>query len=158
MADEDDFRHAIAALWERLGLGPPAFGEPGRVRLIVENTKLDLIDDGRGRLVVEGVAVTLSGDRTRRAGQIRTILGSNMGLLLDNDVGIHAAELPSGAPAAKVHASYAYASRRPDRLLAKVEDCVWAMEFFAREIDSAGGPGGRRTPSGNDERTVIFTP
>ncbi len=159
MSDERAFRQAITALWERLGLGPPRFDEPGRVRLVVETTKLDLIDDGRGHLVVEGVAVTLSVDAMRRIRQIRRVLEVNIGLLLDNDIGVYEAELPSGAPVAKVRASYAYSSNRPDRLLAMVEDCVWALEFYAKEINADGGPGGRRSPSiSRDDDNVIFTP
>ena len=83
----------------------------------------------------------------------------NMGLLLDNDAGVFAAELPSGAPASKVHASYDYSSARPDRLLEKIEDSVWTMEFYAKELSVAGGSGGRRnTSSSNDDEAVIFTP
>ena len=67
MASGDDFRLAVAALWQRLGLGPPVFAEQGRVRLIAGKARLDLVDNGRGGLVIEGVAVTLSGDETRRA-------------------------------------------------------------------------------------------
>lgn len=159
MADEEEFRLAVAALWKRLGLGPPGFAEPGRVRLVAGKTKLDLVDNGRGSLVIEGIAARLSNDEARRAAQVRKVLATNMGLLLGNDVGVYAAELPSGVPALKVRASYAYSSARQDRLLEKVEDCVWAVEFYAKEMNAVGGHGGRRSPSSsNDDEAVIFTP
>ena len=82
-----------------------------------------------------------------------------MGLLLDNDVGVFATELPSGLPALKVHASCPYSSARPDRLLKKVEDSVWTIEYYAKEINDVGGSGRRRHTSGSsDDQAVIFKP
>lgn len=159
MAD-DEFRSTITRLWARLALAPPRFVEPGRVRLNVEGIGLDLRDDGRGSLVIEGVAASFSADPVQRARQTRKVLSTNMGLLLDNEAGVHASTLPGGETALSVRAAYAYSDARPERLVKKIEDTVRTIEYYSAELKTmavASNRGSAQT-STEAEPTVIFRP
>ncbi len=160
MADDEEFRSTITKLWTRLALAPPRFVEPGRVRLNVEGIGLDLRDDGRGGLVIEGLAASFSADPAQRARQIRKVLTTNMGLLLDNEAGVHATTLPSGEPALSVRATYAYSDARPERLVKKIEDTVRTIEYYSTELKTiavANNRGG--APASTEaELALIFRP
>lgn len=159
MADEDEFRFAIGALWEKLGLGPPRFTEPGHVRLDLGTSRLDLTDNGRGSLIIEGVAATLATDEAQRATQVRKVLESTTGLLVDNDVGVHETMLPSGTPALSAYASYPYSLDNPDRLMKKIEDMVSTIEYYSDELKLMTVGGSRRGTSIFDaDQAVIFKP
>lgn len=160
MADDDEFRSTITKLWARLALAPPRFVEPGRVQLNVEGMGLALHDDGRGRLVVEGVAATFSADPAQRARQIRKVLGTNMGLLLDNEAGVLARTLPSGETVLAVRAAYTYSHARLERLVKKIEDTVRTMEYYSCELKTmvvATNRGGAPAAAGA-ESAMIFRP
>jgi hypothetical protein len=160
VADDDQFRSTITKLWARLALAPPRFIEPGRVRLNVEGMGLDLHDDGRGNLVIEGVAASFSADPAQRARQTRKVLGTNMGLLLDNEAGVHASTLPGGETALSVRAAYAYSDARLDRLVKKIEDTVRTIEYYSAELKTMAVANNRSKASASTEAepAVIFRP
>ena len=157
---EDPFRATIGKLWDRLGLPTPRFHEPGRVQLRIDEVALDLLDDGRGNLVVEGLAGYLSDEPADRAKQVDTVLGTNHGLLVDLDVGVYLAEQPNRKRAIAVRATHPLESDDMDRLIKKLEDAVQTIEYYRPELTSAEASTARRGNPGPDgsEPTVIFRP
>lgn len=155
-----EFQAAIAALWARLGLAPPRFAEPDRVQLRVEGVSVDLFDNGRGSLVIEGVAGELSHDPALRVRQTRRILETNLGLLLDSEAGVYLAGSRNGQVDVAVRAAYPYAMERIERLMKKVEDTIRTMEYYSAELkfDAAAGARAHAAVSATSEPAVIFRP
>jgi hypothetical protein len=160
MQSRDDFRSTITSLWARLGMGEPRFGDANRVRLRVESVGLDLIDNGRGALEIEGVAGRLDRPGPARANQVRRILESNLGLLLGNDAGVFLRTALDGETALAVRSSYAMKTARPDRLIKKIEDVVRLIEYYAGELKSANVAPRRQEAreASSFEPAVIFRP
>lgn len=157
---QGDFRSTIVKLWERLGLPQPRFVEPGRVQLKIDGIGLDLIDNGRGVLVIEGVAGYLSEEPAHRAEQIRMVLNTNFGLLVDFEVGVYLTALPNQQTAITVRASCPFEMDNPGRLIKKLEDTVQTIEYYQPQLKSAAVSGARRSggASGSPEPAVIFRP
>lgn len=157
-----DFRSAVAGLWARLGLGEPRFNEPGRMQLRVDGTSLDLIDNGRGKLIVEGAIGSLPADRVESARRIRRVLETNLGFLVGNEAGVHA-KAQGGETRLCVRASYAYQSADPERLTKIIEDVLRVIEYYTAQFASAAAMPYRASPGaqGAAEEAVqamIFRP
>ena len=158
-ANQDDFQSTISRLWQRLGMQPPRFVEPGRVQLRVEGIGLDLLDTGRGILNIEGVVDGLASDPLVRTRQTRRILETNLGMLLTNESGVYLKAQPSGQTALVVRASYSYQGTL-DRLVKKIEDTLQTMEYYLAEFKSTAALPVRRGASApaSGEAAVIFRP
>lgn len=162
MQRQDDFQSIVSALWARLGMGAPRFGEENRIRLRVETVGLDLIDNGRGALEIEGSAGRLSRHAPARAAQIRQVLESNLGLLVANDAGVFLRPALDGETVVAVRSSYAMKSLQTDRLIKKIEDVVRLIEYYAGELKSANvAAPSRQAPkpaAASFEPAMIFRP
>lgn len=157
---QDDFRKAIASLWERLNLQPPRFIEPNRVQLRVEGTTLDLTDNGRGALVVEGIAAPLAADAMLRARQMRKVLETNLGLLVGNEAGVYVKTMPNRETVVAVRASCRLATVSVERLMKKIEDTIETIEYYGAELKLMVGatPQGRPATAALNEPAIIFRP
>ncbi|WP_378940819.1 type III secretion system chaperone [Mesorhizobium sp. ANAO-SY3R2] len=129
-----EFRSAIEALWQSLGLPAPKFTEPGHIQLRVESISLNLLDNGRGALIVEGVAGTVATEQTTRAAQIRKILQTNLGFLLDSDASVYVKSLKNQGISLLVQARFLYKSHSTAILVKKIEDVVRLTEYYSSEF------------------------
>jgi hypothetical protein len=157
---QQDFRSTVTQLWRRLGLGEPRFNEPGRIQLRIDRTSLDLTDNGRGRLVVEGIAGALPAGGPEAARRIRRVLQTNLGFLLGNEAGVYTKNR-QGETVLAVRAGYAYSLGNPDRLKKTIEDTLRVIDYYAAEFASAPSPAAPAGARGVAEETmgaVIFRP
>jgi len=155
-----DFRSSVIGLWARLGLGEPRFNEPGRIQLRIDRTSLDLVDNGRGRLIVEGVAGTLPMDRAEAARRVRRVLQTNLGFLLGNEAGVYVKDR-QGDSVLAVRASYAYGAADPERLKKTIEDTLRVIDYYGAQFAAAvpsGLPVGGRGVAEETIEAVIFRP
>ena len=154
-----EFQSAIEALWQSLGLPAPRFTEAGRVQLRVESISLDLADNGRGTLVIEGIAGTISAEQAARSTQIRKILQTNLGFLLDGEAGVYAKSDKNQQLSLIVQASCAFNSLSTDILIQKIEDVVRTIEYYSVEL-KPGYSGQKQRIDKIDmlEPAVIFRP
>ena len=128
------FESLASALWERLGLGEPQFGEPGRVLLRIDDARVDLFDSERGQMIVESMIGNLAEDRAASSRQVRLILNVNIGLLLANDAGIYLKTIPSRETALVARSSCSYSEGRLDKLIKKIEDVVQTVEYCQEDL------------------------
>ncbi len=156
-----DFRSVVTALWARLGIGEPRFNEPGRVQLRIDGISLDLTDNGRGLLVVEGAAGALAGDPVARARQIRRLLETNLGLVPSGEAGVYLRTRPNGEKSVTGRAIYDYRRTNLDYLVRIIEDVLQVVEYYGSDIKSAGAVAAQRSaPVVSDAlgAEVIFRP
>ena len=156
----DGFESTVERVWSRLGLGAPRPSEPGRIRLRVESVNIDLSDTGRGSMLIDGSAGRLAPEGPARAAQIRRILETNAGLLVDNDAGVFLARAPDGREILAVRSVYRYRTGNLDRLIKKIEDSVRVVEFYAAEFRSTGPQASRASSQAAPapESVMIFRP
>jgi len=156
-----DFRSAVTALWARLGLGEPRFNEAGRVQLRIDGISLDLVDNGRGLLVVEGYAGPLAADPILRARQTRRVLQTNLGFVPMGDAGLYLPSRPNGEKSLAARATYAYRRSDLDYLVKIIEDVLQAIEFYRAEFKAVSTVKGQRPaqePSDPLGTAMIFRP
>lgn len=158
--DHAAFQETVGALWERLDLQPPRFTDPGRVQMRVEGIALDLVDDGRGRLIVEGSAGRLAGDPERRRLQTRRVLETNLGFLVQSGAGVYLKPVSDSQIILAVRASHDYAGSKIDRLVKKIEDVIQLIEYYSGEMKLVAAPEVRHSSatSTSAEPAVIFRP
>ncbi|MBC8130161.1 MAG: hypothetical protein H7Y08_07540 [Rhizobiaceae bacterium] len=156
----DDFTSAIRMLWAELRLGEPRIVDPRHVRLRIEGMGIDLFDSGTGLLVVEGVAGRLSTDPVEASRQVRRVLETNVGLLIDGDAGVYLKASPAGAQALVATSAYRLSTMRIDRLVKKIEDTLRLVEYYAPEFKGLekSAPGSRVAMHPSAEPVVIFRP
>ena len=154
-----EFKSAIEALWHSLGLPAPRFTEPGRIQLRVESISLDLIDNGRGTLVIEGIAGTVSSEQAARSAQIRKILQTNLGFLLDSEAAVYAKTDKNQHFSLAVQASCAFRNLSTATLIQKIEDVIRTIEYYSAELKT-GYSGAKQLISNIEmmEPAVIFRP
>lgn len=159
---DEAFRSLICQLWARLGLPAPRFTEVGRVQLRVEDTPVDLRDNQRGLLLIEGEAGRFSPDIGIRAKQIREVLAHTPGLLLGSHAGVWMKHQPKGTPVLAVRATHALSSGRLEDLVRKVEDVANAIEFHAAGLRQAQPrhrePKAAAATASHSEPSLIFKP
>lgn len=154
-----EFGSVIQALWQSLRLPPPKFTEPDQIRLRVENISLSLADNGRGSIVIEGSAGTVAQEQAVRAAQIRKILQTNLGFLIDGEAAVYLKPLPQRGLSLVVHASHAYKALSPPLLTKTIEDVIRAIEYYSTELKSAVSTPRQRSSTFDDpEQAVIFRP
>lgn len=153
------FQKTIGALWEKLGLQPPRFTDPGRVQMRVESIALDLVDDGRGRLIIEGSAGRLARDEARRQAQIRRVLKTNLGFLVQSEAAVYLKPVSDSQVVLAVRATHGYAAKI-DRLIRKIENVVQSIEYYSGEMKlvDVQGIGHSVATSTSTEPAVIFRP
>lgn len=156
-----DFRSIVTALWTRLQLGEPRFTENGRVQLRIDGMGIELIDNGRGRLIAEGDIGPLATDRVARARQTRRILETNLGFTTLGEAGLYLRTRPNGERALAARGSYAMQQANLDSLVKVLEDVLQAVEFYRAEFRSPGTvTGARQTQAAGEavDTAMIFRP
>ena len=131
-----DFRSVVTALWARLGIGEPRFNEPGRVQLRIDGISLDLTDNGRGLLVVEGSVGAFAVDPVARARQTRRVLDTNLGFVPSGDAGVYLKTRPNGEKSLTSRAIYDYRRTNLDYLVKIIEDVLQVAEYYGSEFKS----------------------
>lgn len=156
-----DFRSVVTALWARLGIGEPRFNEPGRVQLRIDGISLDLVDNGRGLLVVEGSAGSFAADSVARARQTRRVLETNLGFVPSGDAAVYLKTRPNGEKSLTARATYHYRRSNLDYLVKIIEDVLRVAEYYGSEFKSVSSVTAQRSaralpdPLGAE---VIFRP
>lgn len=140
-----DFRFVVTALWARLGIGEPRFNEPGRVQLRIDGINLDLTDNGRGLLVVEGSAGVLAADPVLRARQTRRVLETNLGFLPSGEAGLYLRSRPNGEKSLTGRATYDYRRANLDYFVKIIEDVLRVTEYYGAEFKSAASVTAQRS-------------
>lgn len=154
-----EFRSTIEALWQSLRLPAPKFTEAGEAQLRVENIPLTLIDSGRGALIIEGAAGAIATEQAVRAAQIRRVLQTNLGFLIDSEAAVYLKPLPNRGVSLVARASYAYKALSPDLLTRTIEDVIRAIEYYSAELTSVVSvPRPRLATFDDSEPAVIFRP
>lgn len=159
-ARRDSFQSVIAALWARLDLGQPRLVEPGRVQLRIGAVAVDLLDEGQTMLVIEGSAGNLPSAPAERDEEIRRILRTNLGFLLNGDAGVYTKRLPGDRIAVMVRSTCRYASHSTERLVQQIEDVVNVLEHYTAGLKQYAPPPRqhKRRASRDTEAAVIFKP
>jgi len=157
---QDEFKRTIAGLWERLGLEPPRFAEPNRVQLRIEGTTVVLTDNGRGSLIVEGIAAPLAADAGTRGRQLRRVLETNLGLLVGNEAGVYLKTRPNRDTVIAARCVHRYATASIQRLIKKIEDTLETIDYYEAELKLMGGAAlrGRPSATASNEPEIIFRP
>lgn len=156
-----DFRSAVTALWTRLRLGEPRFTEPGRIQLRIDGIGLDLVDNGRGLLVVEGYAGPLATDPVARARQTRRVLETNLGFVPIGEAGVYLRARPNGEKSLAGRATYAYRRSNLDYLVKIIEDVLQAIEYYRAEFKTVATVTGQRSAQASPDplgTAMIFRP
>ena len=156
-----DFPSTVGALWARLGLGEPRFTEPGRIQLRIDGISLDLTDNGRGLLIVEGYAGPLAADPAARARQTRRVLQTNLGFVPIGEAGIYLRSRPNGEKSLAGRATYAYRRGNLDYLVKIIEDVLQATEYYRAEFKTVATVREQRpaqAPSDPLGTAMIFRP
>ncbi|MGQ3211768.1 hypothetical protein [Shinella sp.] len=154
-----EFRSAIEALWQSLRLPAPKFAEPGEIRLRVESLSLSLSDSGRGTIVIEGGAGLIANEQALAAAQIRKVLHTNLGFLLDGAAAVYLKPLPNRGFSLVAHASYAYRALSPALLMRTIEDVIRVIEYYSAELKSVvSAPRPHISKFDESEQAVIFRP
>ena len=156
-----DFRSAVTALWTRLGLGEPRLNEPGRVQLRIDGIGLDLVDNGRGLLIVEGYAGPLAADPVARARQTRRVLETNLGFVPLGEAGVYLRPRANGEKSLGARATYAYRRSDLDYLVKIIEDVLQAIEYYRAEFKTVAAVQGQRPTQASSDplgTAMIFRP
>ncbi|MGV8938749.1 MAG: type III secretion system chaperone [Allorhizobium sp.] len=156
----DAFKHSVDRLFSRLGLPEPYFDASGSVRLRIEMVAVDLVDDDRGSMRIEGLAGVLPLDQRAKSEAMHAILRVNTGLMIDSRAGTYLKVREDGREMVCVEASHAYVPDDIDGLVSRIEDVVRRIEIhraaFPAENSARNIPNVSSSPEANIENTFIF--
>lgn len=125
----DAFKHTVGRLFGRLGLSEPHFDASGSVRLRIEMVAVDLVDDDRGAMRIEGLAGVLPADQRAKSEAMHEVLRVNAGLMIDSRAGTYVKTRADGREMLCVEASHAYLPDDLDGLVSCIEDVVRRIEI-----------------------------
>jgi len=157
----DAFKGEMTRLWGSLGLAAPLLRDQNTAVLKVDDIDIVLTETPDGRCVVATArAGRLSGDPSRRADQIRSLLQANLGLLARNRSCICLDDKAAPHPTVLVQALYPYALRQIERLKGAIEDVLAMVELHRSSLSDQPPPriAASGTVASQAGEAVIFRP
>jgi len=150
------FEAVVGALFSRLDLGVPRFDATGIVRLRVDDGSVNLLDDGRGHVLVEAVAGRVPEDASARRVWRAAFLRQVPGLLLVNEAGLFLRRQAS-AQMLIAQGRYRLRSGELEHLEQLIEDVLAQAERHGRLLGDASRAAPRASvPAPETESEVMI--